>query len=91
MLSVRENKHTIRSILWRDAAYSYERELPPALPFPQLTVGFIVDETDKFINIATNVDYDESTGDYIADDGYLIPKKTIIKIDAIGAIREPQQ
>jgi len=84
MIFVRGNKHTIYSILWRDAAYLYKKELPPVLPFPQLTIGFIVDETDKFINIATNVDYDESTGDYVADDGYLIPKKTIVKINKVG-------
>lgn len=67
-----------QSILWWDAAYSFEKKLPSVLPNPRLIFGIVIRETSKSIFIATNVSYDPETGRVTAVDGFVIPVTTII-------------
>jgi hypothetical protein len=66
-------KNPICAIVWHDAAYSYAKKLPKEMPKPQLTTGFIISANEKFINIATNVAYDENEKKIKAIDGFIIP------------------
>lgn len=81
-------KNPVCTILWQDAAYTYEKEFPEKLPLPQLTAGFIFSENDEFINIATNVKYDQKTGEIYPINGFLIPKEVEIKFRNIGFLEE---
>lgn len=83
-----EGKKSIYAVFWRDAAYSFNSELPPDQPITDLTVGFIISENENFINIATNVDYDHESGRIKPADGFLIPRGTIIKITKAGILDE---
>jgi len=76
-------KHSICTILWNDASYSFEKELPKNLPDPRLTVGLIISNNDECVFIATNVSYDQKTGDIAPVDGFVIPKGTIIEMKEI--------
>lgn len=67
-----------------DAAYSYEKKLPRSTPNEQLTAGFIVEATDDYTNIATNVHYDPGTKKIQRVDGFVIPKKAVIEFRRIG-------
>jgi hypothetical protein len=73
-------KNFIYYILWFEAFYTFEKEIPQ-LPKPTLTVGFIVpcNNKNKFIKIATSINYDKITQDLLPVGGILIPKKTKIK------------
>jgi hypothetical protein len=66
--------------MWHDAAYCFDKKLPEYSPAVQITDGFIVKETDKYINIAVNVKYSSEEEGYWPIDGFVIPKKTITKI-----------
>lgn len=77
-----KKKNPICTVLWYDAAYAYKK-LPKSVPLPQLTTGFIVQATDDFINIATNVNYNEKTKNVYPIDGFIIPDKTIVKFKKI--------
>ena len=81
-------KNPVCTILWQDAAYSYLKEFSKELPLPQLTTGFIISENDEFINIATNVKYNQKTGEIYPIDGFLIPKGVEIKFRKIGFLEE---
>lgn len=72
-------KNPVCAILWMDATYTTEKELPKELPQAQLTVGFIVSTNKKFTNIAMNVDYDPTTRHLWPVDGLIIPRKAEIK------------
>jgi hypothetical protein len=67
-------------VMWRDASYCFDEELPDYSPSVQITDGFIVKETDKYINVAVNVKYSPEEKGYWPIDGFVIPKKTILKI-----------
>lgn len=73
----------ICAITWRDAAFSFEEEIFP-IPKNKVTVGFIIEAGDDYVNIATTTDYDSETGKIYPKDGYLIPKKAIIDFIKIG-------
>jgi hypothetical protein len=73
-------------LLWQDAAYSYEKEIPKQFPAPQLTAGFIVVSTDKYTNIATNVNYNQKSNNFYPADGFVIPEKIIIEFKKIGKL-----
>lgn len=76
------------AVWWQDAAYSYMDEMPDNLPGPELTTGFILVSNDYFINIATNVNYNEKDDSFYPVDGFIIPKKTIIKLKEIGLLHD---
>jgi hypothetical protein len=81
-------KNPICTILWQDAAYSFEKELPKDFPLPNITTGFIISTNDHFTFIATNVDYDKSTGNLSPVDGFVIPEKAILGFKKIGNYNE---
>lgn len=76
----------IHTILWKDAAYSYEKKLPSKLPLPDLTTGSIVSQNEQFINIAMNGKFNSETGEFEETDGLLIPKSVILELREIGSI-----
>ncbi len=76
------------AILWREAFYTFNKNFPHKLPLPQLTTGFIISSNKKFINIATNVNYNSETGQLWPVDGFLIPQQAIIKFKKIGNLNE---
>jgi len=63
---------------WIDAAFSDLKELPKFPPPPQVTVGIILENNNKFLKIGFN--FSKINGELVADDGFIIPKKTITKI-----------
>jgi len=73
----------IYKVIWQDASYSYDKKIE-SLPRQEITVGFIVKENEDYINIATNIDYDQTKNTYEPDNGFLIPKKVIIKLEEIS-------
>ncbi len=77
------DKNSIYTILWNDAAFTFEKELPANLPNPRLTVGFIILENNEFVFLSTNVDFNKETNKILPKDGFVIPKKTILKITKI--------
>lgn len=81
-------KNPICSILWRDAAYTFETETPKELPLPRLTTGFIVEANTECTLIATNVAYDKESGKIYPVDGFIIPEKAIIDFKKIGNYHE---
>ena len=81
-------KNPVCIIRWMDAAYSYEEKLPDAIPEEQLTAGFIVEATDDYTNIATNVGYNPGTTELHRVDGIVIPEKTIIEFRRIGNLND---
>lgn len=81
-------RNPVCAILWRDAAYSFEEELPEELPLPELTLGFIVDTNETFTHIATSVAYDTNIHALQRRDGILIPKKAIINFRKIDDYNE---
>jgi hypothetical protein len=81
-------KNPVCIIRWMDAAYSYEEKLPDSIPEEQLTAGFIVEATDDYTNIATNVDYNPVTTKLQHVDGLVIPEKTIIEFRRIGNLND---
>jgi hypothetical protein len=81
-------KNPICSILWQDAAYSFENKLPKELPRPRLTTGFIIEANDDYTFIATNVGYNKETGELSPVDGFVIPEKAIIEFKKIGNYNE---
>ncbi len=76
------------AILWQDAAHTDQDELPEALPEPQLTCGFIIESTDTYINIATNVNYNKEASILEPVDGFVIPKDSIISVRKIRNYEE---
>ncbi|MBU3968697.1 hypothetical protein KJ991_00560 [Patescibacteria group bacterium] len=72
-------RNPVCAILWMDATYTTEKELPKELPQAQLTVGFIISTNKKFTNIAMNVKYDPVTRRLWPVDGLIIPRKAKIK------------
>ena len=74
------------ALWWKDAAYSYGEKLTSALPPTQLTAGFVMAATDEYVNIATNVDYDEKDKTIWPIDGFVIPKKAIVEFKRIGPL-----
>ena len=76
-------KNPICTILWRDAAYTFEKEIPSSFPNPRLTAGFVIETTDEYTFLATNVSY-SSDGQLSPVDGFVIPTKAIIEFKKIG-------
>lgn len=76
------NKNPICTILWQDAAYTFEEKMPIEPPLPQLTAGFIIKSDDEKTFIATNVKYDSKSRSLKPIDGLIIPEKSIIKFQA---------
>jgi len=72
-------RNPVCAILWMDATYTTEKELPKELPQAQLTVGFIISTNKEFTNIAMNVDYDPLTRHLWPVDGLIIPRGAEIK------------
>jgi len=83
-------KNPICTILWRDAAYSYDKELPRENPLPRLTVGFIIESDDDLTFIATNVAHDSESGTISPIDGFVIPNKSIIKFEKVAYLNDPK-
>lgn len=78
------HKNPIVAVLWQDAAYSFENKLPDSPPLPKLSVGFVIETNEKFLNLATNVQYDKKTKELVPVDGFLIPQGTILDFKKIG-------
>ncbi|MEK9177932.1 MAG: hypothetical protein AAB777_02305 [Patescibacteria group bacterium] len=85
---IQMKKNPVCTILWRDAAYTFEPEIPKELPKPRLTTGFIIKTNDEYTFIATNVSYDKKTGEMSPVDGFVIPEKAIIEFKKIGNYNE---
>lgn len=81
-------KNPVCVVIWQDAAFSYEKNIPKGLPLPQLTTGFVIKENKNFLNIATNVGFNKRTNLLELKDGFLIPRKTILKFKKIGYLNE---
>lgn len=77
-------KNPVCTILWWDAAYTFEPEIPKKLPQPKLTAGFILRANNQYTFIATNVAYDKNTNALSAVDGFIIPEKVILEFRKIG-------
>ncbi len=83
-----KKKNPICTILWTDAAYSFESKLPEETPHPHLTSGFVIETNDLFTFIATNVSYNKETSMITPIDGMVIPSKAIIEFRKIGNYNE---
>lgn len=81
-------KNPVCSILWEDAAYSFNSTAPTNPPNPRLTTGFIITTNEEFTFIATNVDYNRLTGVLTPVDGLIIPEKSIIEFRTFGNYHE---
>jgi hypothetical protein len=81
-------KNPVCAIMWRDAAYTFEKNIPLEFPKPRLTAGFICKVEDKYTFIATNVAYNTETHKLTAVDGFVIPKGAIIEFRKIGDYNE---
>lgn len=80
-----KSKIKVCAILWRDAGYTYGKKIP-TFPHLQLTVGFIIEANDEFTNIAMNVGHDPKTKKLWPIDGFIIPKKAIVKSEIIYSL-----
>lgn len=76
----------ICAIYWQDAAYSFRKRLPKELPPVQITTGVIISQNKTLINVATNLTYHTKRSVVAPRDGFLIPKKTVLKIQKIGRL-----
>ena len=81
-------KNPVCTILWEDAAYSFENEVPTEGPKPQLTAGFIMETNDTFTFIATNVRYSKEDGSLYPVDGFIIPENAILEFKKTGDCNE---
>lgn len=84
LYTINMKPNPVCTILWRDAAYTFEKDLPEVLPSPRLTTGFIIETNDEYTFIATNVSYDAQTGEITPVDGFVIPEKAILEFKKIG-------
>ena len=84
MLHFLNKKNPICAILWQDAAFSYEDNPPSEIPNPRLTVGYIIETTEEYTFISTNIDYDIKNKKIIPIDGFVIPRSLIINFKKIG-------
>lgn len=75
-------------VVWQDAAYSFAKKLPKELPLPQLTTGLVIEENDNFLNLATNTSFNKKIKNLEPRDGFLIPRKTILKFKKLGYLDE---
>jgi len=80
----KQKKNPVCATWWRDAAYSYDKNIPKEMPPIQATTGFVVSTTKKFTNIATNVNYNQKLNSLWPVDGFVIPEKAIFKFKKIG-------
>lgn len=81
-------KNPVCTILWQDAAYTFEKNLPKDIPKPKLTTGFIIETNKDFTFVATNVSYDKVSGEINPVDGFVIPEKSIVEFKKIGNYNE---
>lgn len=84
-------KNPVCTILWQDAAHTFEPEMPKEIPQPKLTAGFILRTNNQYTFIATNVAYDKNTNTLSAVDGFIIPEKVILEFKKIGNYNENEQ
>lgn len=80
-----KSKVKVCAILWRDASFIYTKKLAD-LPMLQLTTGFIIEDNKEFINIAMNVNYNPKVNKFWALDGFIIPKKAVVKSEIIYSL-----
>lgn len=76
----------VQAIKWQDAAYSYDKNVPPAMPEPNITIGLVVSKNPDFVIIANDVHYNKKLEKIAVVEGCLIPRKTIISISNIGMV-----
>lgn len=81
-------KNPVCVIFWRDAVNTERKVLPKEKPPLQATTGFIIKATNEYINIATNVRFDSTTKKMWPIDGFVIPKKTVVKFKKIGFLND---
>lgn len=81
-------KNPICTILWNEAFYTFESDIPKEFPFPRLTSGLIIETNDEYTFIATNVAYEKETGSLNPIDGFIIPEKVITEFKKIGNYNE---
>lgn len=77
-------KNPVCTLLWLDAAYTFDKESPNHIPQPRLTTGFIVETNSEYTFIATNVSYDKESHTIVPIDGFVIPEKSILEFKKIG-------
>lgn len=65
-------------IIWQDAAYTYEKELPKDSPGIDKTIGYLIEDNDEYVNISISLKKDEN-GEFYSD-GFVIPKKAVISM-----------
>jgi len=78
------HKNPVCAITWRDAFYSFAEEPPKECPLPNVTVGFIVEENERYVNIATNVLYERKDHTITPIDGLVIPRGCIIAFEKLS-------
>ena len=83
-------KNPVCVIYWRDAAYFSGEKAPENNPPVQLTAGFIVEATDDYTNISTNVNYNLKTGELNPVDGFVLPNKTTLNFKKMGNLNEDE-
>lgn len=74
----------ILMITWKDAAYTFDEEFPDHLPEIDTTIGFLIEDNPDFIKIANNAFTDERSGKVLPIDGFIIPKRTILRIQTLN-------
>lgn len=72
----------IYEITWQDAAYTFEKILPDIEPGIYKTIGYVVEETDTYINLAVSIKSDSYTSAYA--DGFAIPRGVILDVKKIN-------
>lgn len=71
----------IYEVTWQDAAYTYEENIPKNSPGILKTIGYLVEETETYINIAVSFKSDSDNVAYC--DGFVIPRGVILNITKI--------
>lgn len=78
-------KNPVMTIEWYDAAFTDdEAVVDETFPPTQLTCGFVIEENDEHVHIATNVYYNMEKKVVQPIDGFLIPKSAIVSVRKIG-------
>lgn len=90
-IPVERPRNPVGALLWLDAGYSFEKRFPGKFPQPQITAGFIIESNKDYINIATNVKYNEETDSIWPVDGFVIPGTAILKFKKLTNFNEAPQ
>lgn len=81
-----KNKYKkIYSVLWKEASYTYEKQVSDVPPnLNRLVSGFILESNDEFVKITSNAVIYENPREILLQDGFIIPRNAILDIKEIG-------